>query len=612
MAEVGFEFGNRTDTGMVREKNEDYYGYFSTPLGELFVVCDGMGGHKGGQVASRMSVETIRDFFASASQEADPQQVMANAISAANTKVTEAAADPELEGMGTTVVALLVLKSRPGHALIAHVGDSRIYRIDGNGLEQITQDHSFVGEMLKKGLISQEEARDHPRKNVITRAIGAARDVKPEIRIIHLHEGDTFLLCSDGVTDMLTDADIAGVLGQSEPQMAADRLVEMANERGGYDNSTVQVVRVTDLPEGAEATPAFLQKGWDAGRKAGSFLAGRTRIAAMVGVSLGLLVIVIAAFSGGNGSPGADETDTPEVAAQNVQEQPRAEQDTVLPPPVPELSVADSAVTAGAVSYTAKCISTSAENSITIDGRPLELMEGAVIWPENEVLLDSLETAAANGIESIELTARVSVSGPQGGTTDTVVSIGREVPRVQLQADHMIEGNICVISGAVTPATSEVHVVHHDERSSLAIAEDGSFSAEEERDWGTSGSIEVTAGCRGFSDAAWNAEYSIPSRIELHQPIELNGVTYRVDLVSDTLCYNDVIARIEPGWRLPTEDEARAFFAEYSGENLPERVFLREADAFTCKLFSRSQGTSIGIARDLSRPNGVGVIISRQ
>jgi len=250
----------RTDVGCVREANEDSGVYFkpSDPTeierqGILVVVADGMGGHASGEVASRMAVETVkRAYYREKKGSADALRV---AFEEANARIYAAAhEDPSLLGMGTTGTALVILG---GHAFAAHVGDSRLYMLRGGDLYQLTEDHSEVMEMVKRGIISQEEARTHENKNVILRALGTgpAVEVSTWDAPLAVRPGDQFLLCSDGLHDMVEDAEIREIVAASaDPHDACDRLVAKARERGGHDNITVGIAAV--VPKGTTGTVA--------------------------------------------------------------------------------------------------------------------------------------------------------------------------------------------------------------------------------------------------------------------------------------------------------------------------------------------------------------------
>jgi len=244
-----------THAGRVRSHNEDWFEIDRDH--ELFVVADGMGGHSHGEVASRMAVEAIREFVRRAEEETDetwpfaydPQlqrhsNVLRAAVTLAHDQVLSAIRrDGKLHGMGTTVVSCLV---RDSTAAVAHVGDSRAYRLHGGRLELLTQDHTWVNEQVVAGYLSQEQARDHPLKNVVTRALGGESEVSVDVTEVELAAGDTLLLCSDGLTTMLDDGEIAKLLeahARGALNGACEHLVSAANERGGHDNVTVVLLR---------------------------------------------------------------------------------------------------------------------------------------------------------------------------------------------------------------------------------------------------------------------------------------------------------------------------------------------------------------------------------
>ena len=242
-----FVTGVLSDVGQVRSVNQDYCAEFSDAASgrRMLLVADGMGGHRGGEVASRMAVEAAGEIFAEAGS--DAQRLLRRAFETANARVHEAAlADKGLGGMGTTVVCLLF--ENRGRGWVAHVGDSRAYRMRGNKFEQLTEDHSVVGALIRMGHISEEEARLHPQRNEILRAIGTNEHVEVQITPLQLQPGDRYLLCSDGLSGLVSDDEIRDVLGQDAPQDAVRHLVEMANLEGGSDNITVQVVAIPGEP----------------------------------------------------------------------------------------------------------------------------------------------------------------------------------------------------------------------------------------------------------------------------------------------------------------------------------------------------------------------------
>ncbi len=243
-----FSFGNATHVGQVRQANEDYFGNFETKNGYVFLVCDGMGGHVGGAKASQIAVGIIRDCLQQL-EYPTPYEALNQSIIAANDAIlTYAEKNPELTGMGTTCVAILVVGS---DVYYAHVGDSRIYLFSNKKLTRITKDHSFVQNMIDLGGLTEEEAEKHPRKNEITNALGLKNMKPPTVCAAQIQaaKGDVFLLCSDGLTGMVSDAEMESVLKNSmELQGKANLLIDVANKAGGTDNITVQLVEMTHSP----------------------------------------------------------------------------------------------------------------------------------------------------------------------------------------------------------------------------------------------------------------------------------------------------------------------------------------------------------------------------
>jgi serine/threonine protein phosphatase PrpC len=227
--------GAASDVGLVRAGNEDAY-LVDEPL---FVVADGMGGHVAGDVASSTAIEAIEQRRAEA--DASDPQTLARLVHAANAAVwSRAGDDPSLRGMGTTLTLAYVDGPR---AHIAHVGDSRAYRLRNGRLEQLTDDHTLVARMVKEGKLAAEDAERHPHRSIITRSLGVGEDVSVDLVAIDLDDGDRLVLCSDGLPSMVDSSDIEAVLGeQADPQRAAEALVELANAAGGEDNVTVLVV----------------------------------------------------------------------------------------------------------------------------------------------------------------------------------------------------------------------------------------------------------------------------------------------------------------------------------------------------------------------------------
>lgn len=238
-----FIFGNATDVGKVRQANEDYYGNFDTPNGFIFLVCDGMGGHVGGAIASQLAVQTIRECLTKQTFSSPSEALNASLLLANSSILAYAEEHPELKGMGTTCVIILI---KNDDVYYAHVGDSRIYILSKRKLHRLTKDHSFVQNMVDKGILTEEEAEKHPRKNEITNALGIKSMMPPTIcsEPVLVSKGDIFILCSDGLTGMVSDASIEAVLltDKFTLQNKATLLIEKSLENGGLDNVTLQLV----------------------------------------------------------------------------------------------------------------------------------------------------------------------------------------------------------------------------------------------------------------------------------------------------------------------------------------------------------------------------------
>ena len=232
-----------TNVGRKRKLNQDFVYTSERPVGclpNLFIVADGMGGHKAGDYASKMTVETIVEEV-EGSKETERTRILEDAIRAANRLVRARARESaDLEGMGTTVVAATC----EGNSLcVANVGDSRLYVANHREIRQITKDHSWVAEMVRRGGMGKEEARNHPDRNIITRAVGADEDVRADFFTVQLKEGDLILMCTDGLTNMLEDEEIRMILdGARDMVEKAEELVDAANERGGRDNISVILI----------------------------------------------------------------------------------------------------------------------------------------------------------------------------------------------------------------------------------------------------------------------------------------------------------------------------------------------------------------------------------
>lgn len=237
----------KTDKGLVRENNQDAYAVGELP-GEVAwaVVCDGMGGAAGGNIASALAVKVISDKITSSYNEkmrdSSIKNLLDSAITAANIEVYDMAySRPDLKGMGTTVVAVVV---RDNVAHIAHAGDSRAYLVNKNGVEQITVDHSLVQNLVDRGEITKEEAEHHPNKNVITRALGVDKRIDVDFSEIDMQENETLVLCTDGLSNCVNNSEMAEDIKDGQYYAFADRLVKRANKNGGNDNITVVAIAI--------------------------------------------------------------------------------------------------------------------------------------------------------------------------------------------------------------------------------------------------------------------------------------------------------------------------------------------------------------------------------
>lgn len=242
------QVASATDRGQVRSNNEDAVlaetGDSQAPerRGVLCVVADGMGGHAAGEVASSLAVQTTRQHFY-ASNNPENGEALREAVSAANEAVwREAQRSPDRAGMGCTISAAVV---HGDEVAVGHVGDSRAYLVRRADITQITTDHSWVAEQVRAGALTPEQARQHPRRNVITRALGQRASVAVDLYRLHAAAGDAIVLCSDGLTSVVADEEIGRYARELPPQEAVQRLIDVANSRGAPDNVTVAVMRLT-------------------------------------------------------------------------------------------------------------------------------------------------------------------------------------------------------------------------------------------------------------------------------------------------------------------------------------------------------------------------------
>ncbi len=234
-----------SNVGKIRQDNQDSFRF--EKIGEeqaAFVVCDGMGGAQAGQVASSVAAEVflsqLRDYVREKMTLRYMESTLLNALRFACFETYQKAnSAPEFFGMGTTLVGGLY---HEGQVLLANIGDSRAYLCDGEGLKRLTRDHSFVEELVQMGEITEEQARSHPRRNIITRALGPERRPQPDLYPFTMEKGQKLLLCSDGLSGMVEDKEIEAILRDTEEDRICEKLIEKANENGGTDNITVLVV----------------------------------------------------------------------------------------------------------------------------------------------------------------------------------------------------------------------------------------------------------------------------------------------------------------------------------------------------------------------------------
>ncbi len=327
------ESAGRTHPGRDPDKqvNEDASVYRFTRHGFLAVVCDGMGGHEGGREASQAAIEAVCDVLEGAVAAVDPRELLRSAIVEANSRVFAIGGDGLRQGRpGSTLVAALV---RPEGIYVAHVGDSRMYRVQNTAAFAVTKDHSAVQGLVDAGLLTPEEAAVHPDANRITRALGIAADVQPDVRPTPLAyiAGDTFLLCSDGLSDLVKEPDLLGIVQGAPLAQAAGTLVDLANARGGYDNITVVLFRTK-----ASSSPNSVSGATDIALPAvapTAVLGGSAPPAA--GVTAIVHPAVATTLASGSGGPPAHDAAVP-VAVERARTQ-------LLAPVGPQPAVADHA-----------------------------------------------------------------------------------------------------------------------------------------------------------------------------------------------------------------------------------------------------------------------------
>lgn len=236
----------KSDKGKVREMNQDYY-YISTSLDEvqLYILADGMGGYNGGEIASSLAVQTAKNYIENNFKDIEKDrdsiiQLLGSSMEYANMIVYEKSKESsELQGMGTTLEICLIYNNK---VYIGHIGDSRIYRIRKDFIRKLTQDHSYVQKLVKEGTITKEQAAHHPQKNMLMKALGCNAFVEPDVMVKGFLKDDILIMCSDGLSN-LVDQDTIYEMASKNIEQATKDLVELANDRGGYDNITVIIIK---------------------------------------------------------------------------------------------------------------------------------------------------------------------------------------------------------------------------------------------------------------------------------------------------------------------------------------------------------------------------------
>ena len=233
----------KTDIGKMREMNQDYF-YVSNNELQLYILADGMGGYQGGEIASKLAVISVKNYIENNFNETPKDKenllkLISSSIEYANMVVYERAKEDNLEGMGTTLEVCLIYNNK---VYIGHIGDSRIYRIRKEFIRKLTQDHSYVQKLVKDGTITKEEAEHHPKKNMLMKALGCNAYVEPDVMMKIFQKEDILVICSDGLTNMVKQEDIYNIVIKNI-DTAAENLINLANENGGYENITVVLIQ---------------------------------------------------------------------------------------------------------------------------------------------------------------------------------------------------------------------------------------------------------------------------------------------------------------------------------------------------------------------------------
>ncbi len=502
----------RTDPGRVRENNEDAAGGFAPAdpavleeRGALFVVADGMGGHAAGEVASNYAVNKILHAYYSLPWEGG-EQTLAAAVQEANAEINaEGEQTPERRGMGSTVVAAAILD---GRAVVANVGDSRAYLLHEGRLEPITRDHSWVAEHLADGMLTPEQAADHPNRNILTRNLGLRAVVEPDVRTWEFADGDRLLLCTDGLWGAVPEEQIAALLQQrTTAERATAALIAAANAAGGHDNIGVAVIGrgtagggntrlFSNVPEPSFAAPITRQVAL---QRTGLLKLAPYALAASAGVIVAAVIFAVAQAGGNGPFTSKRSSGTPSATAStatvswlanlhdvisalvsrtpNVSPTPPTKNVTQISVNFPTTTPTQSAATAGLVLYTPRhgdvlenifksCYTTAFQDEaaftsqVQLDNSGLDpntISEGIPIW------LPGNFTGATCPVSGPRVgstpTPRAPEIAPSATPTATVTSASGSTPHTQLSPTTYHQGRVSAISGGRVP----LHVAAGDQ-----------------------------------------------------------------------------------------------------------------------------------------------------
>ena len=316
MAKQLFNYGNHSDNGMVYDHNEDSLVFFTAPLGACFVICDGVGGNAGGEIASQLACDTIKETLQASTRMMNPTDAIRQALERANNVIRAKRVEvPALSDTACTCVLLLLDAEDDSKGWVAHVGDSRAYILRRNTIRKLTRDHSRVMEMVAHGLITEEEARHHPHSNIIIRSLGSDEILQPDIKEFTVYKNDRYILCSDGVSDMMRDEEILASSESSSIEDLPKILIDIANKCGGPDNSTafsVEILRGAKSPKPPKPKKQPKAEGSSSHSSVKTIL-----ISFFSGVIATLLVITLLPYLNPE-DPGDIESDDPGIIQEDV------------------------------------------------------------------------------------------------------------------------------------------------------------------------------------------------------------------------------------------------------------------------------------------------------